>query len=328
MKTDGPSEAIIAVTLNCNARCVMCNIWQNKIQNEVKPQFYRKLPSTLKEINITGGEPFLRNDLPEIIKIIKKTCPKVRLLINTNGYLVQQIKKLLPQIVNIDPHIAFRVSLDGWGKKHNTIRRLPHFFSHALESLQFGKQVGIKDVGISFTLMEQNKTDLLKIYTYCKKNSFDFSLTVATDSPIYFGSQKQNLRPKENKQLHHIQHQFLYQQRLSLSPKAHVRAWFNKHLFLYMKTHKRFFSCMAGRDFFYLDSLGRIYVCHIKPWMIGDLKKKSFNAIFHSKKARLWKQKASPCNDCWMICTVRNTIKKQWLSVGKEVLSDFFTKYE
>jgi len=50
-----PIEAVIAVTLKCNARCVMCNIWKNKPIGEVKPEFYRKLPSSLKEINITGG---------------------------------------------------------------------------------------------------------------------------------------------------------------------------------------------------------------------------------------------------------------------------------
>jgi len=147
-KVHVPSEAIIAVTLNCNARCVMCNIWQNKIKNEVPPTLYRRLPSTLKEINITGGEPFLRNDLPEIIQVMKQTCPQARLLINTNGYLTKQIQKMAPLILRIDHRIALRVSLDGWGKQHDLIRRLPHFFDHAIETLSYCKKIGIKDLGV------------------------------------------------------------------------------------------------------------------------------------------------------------------------------------
>ena len=66
-----PKEAVIAVTYNCNARCMMCNIWKEKPGREVETSTYNKLPTTLKTINISGGEPFLRKDLPEIINIIE-----------------------------------------------------------------------------------------------------------------------------------------------------------------------------------------------------------------------------------------------------------------
>ena len=72
-----PTDAIIAVTMNCNSRCVMCDIWKNEIEGEMAPGEYAKIPVSLKGINITGGEPFLREDLPEILSVMQSRCPGV-----------------------------------------------------------------------------------------------------------------------------------------------------------------------------------------------------------------------------------------------------------
>jgi len=317
-----PTEAIISVTLNCNARCVMCNIWQNKMNGEVKPEFYEKLPSTLKEINITGGEPFLRSDLPEIIRIIRKRCPDARMLINTNGYLTGQIKKIVPEIYKIDPRIALRVSLDGFGELHTKIRRLPQFFEKAMESLLYLQDFGIKDLGVSYTLMEQNKKDLLKLYNYCEKNNLEFSLTVATDSPIYFGTGKVSLRPKFDKELKLIFQKLLKAQYTKNSPKSWIRAWFNKKMLNYIDTKIRYLNCGAADSFFYLDSFGRMYACHLKPWQMGILSKSSFEDIYFSPIATKWRNKAITCNDCWMVCSARASIKKKALMVLGEIFWD------
>lgn len=312
-------EAIIAVTLNCNARCVMCNIWQNKIKGEVEPEIYSKLPSTLREINITGGEPFLRRDLPEIIRIIRKTCPQARLLINTNGYLTAQIKKIFPNILKEDPQIAMRVSIDGKGEVHTKIRGLPKFYEHALETLQYFKSMGIKDLGISYTLMEQNKYELLKLYDMCEKNNYEFSLTVASDSPIYFGLGKVQLRPKSDKELHKIFKDLALRQFSSRKPKDWVRGWFSLKLEEYIKNNIRYYTCDAGKSFFYMDSLGKVYTCHLKPWIVGDLTRQDFSELKFFK----YDKQVHNCNDCWMVCSTRSSIKKHFLKV---ILDIFYTK--
>jgi len=67
-----------------------------------------KIPGGLKFINITGGEPFLRSDLGEIIKIaLTKTK---RLVISTNGYFTNKIIKLTEKYGN---RIGIRISIEG-----------------------------------------------------------------------------------------------------------------------------------------------------------------------------------------------------------------------
>ena len=94
-----PTNAIIAITLNCNSKCTMCDIWKNNIKNELHAKDYLKLPSSLKDINLTGGEPFLRTDIADIIKNIKSACPNARLIINTNGFLPKSVERQIANII-------------------------------------------------------------------------------------------------------------------------------------------------------------------------------------------------------------------------------------
>ncbi len=61
-----PVDAVIAVTYRCNARCAMCGIWKSQPGPDLPPEVYRKLPSSLRDVNLTGGEPFLRDDLAAV----------------------------------------------------------------------------------------------------------------------------------------------------------------------------------------------------------------------------------------------------------------------
>ncbi|HKZ34419.1 MAG TPA: radical SAM protein, partial [Patescibacteria group bacterium] len=124
----------------------MCNIWQNRITDELKPEEFLKLPDSLKDINITGGEPFLRMDLPEIVANIKLAAPKARLVLSTNGFLPKVIEKNIPKILQTDPDFAVRVSLDGWNETHDRIRRIPNGFNMIMETLSILKAAGVKDL--------------------------------------------------------------------------------------------------------------------------------------------------------------------------------------
>ena len=93
-------EGIICVTYRCNAKCHMCNIWKNptKKEKEIKAEHLQSLPK-VKNFNVTGGEPFIRRDLNELIEVL---LPKTkRLVISTNGYYTDRILKLAQQFPKI-----------------------------------------------------------------------------------------------------------------------------------------------------------------------------------------------------------------------------------
>lgn len=306
--TSLPKSAFLAVTLLCNSRCVMCDIWQNKGRDFLPLDVYRRLPDSLEMIDITGGEPFLRNDIPELVAVLKETCSRARILITTHGFMTDKIQSQIVAILKADPDIAFRISLDGLGKMHEEIRRIPDAFQKVMATLRMLRGAGVRDLGVIFTLMDMNKHQLREVYDFCQKEKLQFSLNVAHDSPVYFGEGKAGLQPDPAAVKKDFDYIF-WKQMMALNPKQWAKAWFNKYSHLYMNSHKRPIACGAGYNFFYMDSHANILVCHFKNWPIGNLNEKTFEEIWTSKEKQKYMPVAKGCQDCWMMCTTKDAIK-------------------
>lgn len=93
-------------THRCNARCVMCGIWKetNTRAEELSPEALSRiledrLFSQMEFVGISGGEPFLRDDLAEVSAAFLERCPMVkRLSLTTNGLLTRRMRTVLPEI--------------------------------------------------------------------------------------------------------------------------------------------------------------------------------------------------------------------------------------
>ncbi len=310
MKTRPPTSAFIAVTLNCNSRCLMCDIWKKAEKGFINQKVLRELPFSLKSIDITGGEPFLHPDLSAIVKTIHKTCPHARLLITTNGLIPEQIKQVAPLLLRIDKNMSFRVSLDGAGKIHDRIRGIKGAYNRVVKTLEVFRELKVKDLGIIFTLSKINNHHLIDILDYCKNEKLSFSLNLIHESPIYFGKNNKSLKlslEDTQKNLKSVTDFF----RKSPSPKNFAKTWFYKNLSDYAATGKRKIVCGAGENFFYLNPEGDIYMCHLKDWLIGNLNSQSFNKIWNSRLKPRYMKLAQNCNSCFMICTVRDELKRR-----------------
>ncbi len=309
-----PKSAFLAVTLLCNSRCVMCDIWKNKGMDFLSPEIFRKLPSSLEMIDITGGEPFLRPDIPELVSSLRQTCPKARILITTHGFMTDKIEGQLQALLNGDPEIAFRLSLDGLGKVHEEIRQIPQAFEKVLATLTLLQKSGVKDLGIIFTLMKQNRHQLREVYQFCKERGVSFTLNAVHDSSVYFGEGKQGMNADPQSVKSDFDFIF-WEQMKTFRPKNWAKAWFNQNLLRYLQTHRRAIACGAGDDFFYMDSHANIFMCQYKNWPIGNLVQSSFEDIWNSPAQMKFSPQARQCHDCWAICTVKDSIKRNKAAV-------------
>ncbi|HUD19173.1 MAG TPA: radical SAM protein [Patescibacteria group bacterium] len=316
-----PTSAFIAVTLLCNARCVMCDIWKHRGIDFLPVDVYKKLPPSLRMVDLTGGEPFLRPDMASIVRTVRTSCPKARILITTNGFLHHNIEKQIDDIMVADPNIAFRLSLDGGPEMHEKIRRVPKAFQKVMHTVDLLKRKHVKDIGIIYTLMKQNKHELQQVYQYSKSQRIQFSLNVVHDSPVYFGTKKERLRPDPPEVKYLFEWLFLRQLQ-SVNPKEWAKAWFNKQSYYYMMSHHRALPCGAGENFFYMDPFGSVFMCHLKMWPIGNLRNQSFDEIWTSQAKNKLIPLAHNCNDCWIVCTAKDEIKKNKLYVASETIKE------
>ena len=118
----------------------MCNVWQSptKPSEEIGLDVIEKLPETFFT-NITGGEPFIRRDFPEIVKILRKKTR--RIVISTNGYFTDRIVDLCKTY----PDLGIRISIEGLPKANDEIRAIPDGFDRGMRSLLTLREMGIRD---------------------------------------------------------------------------------------------------------------------------------------------------------------------------------------
>ena len=103
-----PTDASIILTYRCPMRCQMCNIWKTPTDKseEIKAEDLRSLPH-LKFINLTGGEPFVREDLAEIVEECYRHTG--RIVISTSGYFEERVIEMAKLFTNI----GIRISIEG-----------------------------------------------------------------------------------------------------------------------------------------------------------------------------------------------------------------------
>lgn len=314
-------DAVIAVTYLCNSRCIMCNIWQIKDLPTLKAEEYLKLPPTLKDINISGGEPFLRPDLVQIIANIVRACPKANIIISTNGFSTDLIISRMKEIIKIKPDIGVSVSIDGVGEKHYEVRRIPGGFEKDLDTLRQLQEIGVRQdkLRIGFTAGDYNIDHLSKVYNLARELKIEMTLAAVHNSENYF-----QITTNKIDRLTRFENEFGYvikSELATFSPKRWLRAYFAYGLLYYVKNHKRILPSYTGTNSMYLDPDGWVFPADISTRRMGNLKDFArFENLIATEQAQKVLAGKDPAN--WMICTARVAIKKHKFEVGSWILKN------
>ncbi|MCX5800989.1 MAG: radical SAM protein [Candidatus Eisenbacteria bacterium] len=298
-------ECAIITTYRCNAKCGMCNSWKNpsKVSEEFKPEILEKIPGGMQRLNITGGEPLLRRDIVEIVRILDKKTR--RLEISTNGYFVDQTIAIAEQF----PHITIRVSVEGLPASNDRLRGLEGGFDRAMRTILRLKRLGIRDIGFAMTISGDNCRDLLDVYDLVASMDLEFANAVVHNS-FYFHKYDNEIKNSEEVQAVMVSfiEQLLNSPRKNL--KKRMKDWFRAYLSLGLLRHvqgkDRPIPCGAGTDTFFLDPWGRVLACNgsVDPMIMGDLRTQSFEDIWRSEQASAIRERVENCRQiCWMTGT-------------------------
>lgn len=306
MHMNKPKEICIIVTYRCNARCNMCNVWQNpsKANEEITIEDIKKLPSGLRFVNITGGEPFVRKDLEEIIGVVREKAR--RIVISTNGYFTERIVSLCKKYSDI----GIRISTEGLQKANDTIRGIPDGFDRTLRTLFTLRGMGMKDIGFAMTVQDINYKDLLPLYDLSDALGYEFA-TATLHNSHYFHKWDNIIHDKEA-----VCNEFskLVTELLrARSIKKWFRAYFNYGLVNYIYGGKRFLKCEMAIESCFMDPWGDVLACNGMEEKIsmGNIKEKTFGEIWNSREAKRVRDIVRHCEkQCWMVGSAAPAMKK------------------
>jgi MoaA/NifB/PqqE/SkfB family radical SAM enzyme len=284
----------------------MCDIWQYGRGHELRPEDYRRLPKSLREINISGGEPFLRADLPEIVRVIRERCPKARIIISTNALSPGRIAKMMERMRGV----GVRVSIDGIGEVDDVTRGVPGSYDRALDTLHRLKAAGHRDLGISATISRLSVGELPKVKQLADEEGVQFVSSVAHSSEMYFGDQQDSV-PQNGQQIV-VRDLIALRERQLRSRKAKewFRAYFTDGLIDYVYGRPRRLFCHAGSEMLYLSPEGTVYPCPVLNRPMGSIQQEDVRTMQRRETATLAFVKQCPVN-CWMNCTVNPAMRKR-----------------
>lgn len=312
----------VIVTYRCNARCSMCNRYKapSKAEEEISINTIKKLPK-MYFTNITGGEPFIREDLKEIVRELYKKSD--RIVISTNGFFTDRIVDLCKEF----PQIGIRISIEGLENTNNEIRGLKDGFNKGYTTLKTLVDMGMKDVGFGMTVQDKNAPDLVPLYELSNEMGMEFA-TASLHNSFYFVEAKNiiNDRPMVAENFEKLINEMLD----SNSPKKWFRAYFNHGLINYIYGQKRLLPCDMSFDTFFIDPYGDVMPCNgtKDKEVMGNLNEQNWDELWNSEQADRVREKVRHCDrNCWMIGSVSPAMHKYIWVPAAWVIKHKFLRY-
>jgi len=172
----------LEVTKRCNARCDFCDYWKEKAPAELTD--YTPVVQALDplSLSLTGGEPFLRNDLPELISSLRKSFGFLFISLITNGSLLTLEKGLEVWEAGLD---EFSISLDYPDERHDRERGIPGLVKKIFSVAPRLRAAGV-NLCFNVVIKRENYQDIPEIV----KRSADMGIMVSMST--YNGSRVDN----------------------------------------------------------------------------------------------------------------------------------------
>ncbi|RHJ83917.1 radical SAM protein [Parabacteroides sp. AM08-6] len=331
-------SVFLFVTGRCNAKCAMC-FYAGEMDKKEKDLTFdeiKKISETAGEFNrlwVSGGEPTLREDLPEILELFYKNNHIKDVNLPTNGLKPDRVVEWVARFRKNCPecNINLSISLDGFGKTHDLQRGVPGNFYKALETLRkveerFGDDGKVlKNISTVITKYNIDQVEDFMLWIFARFHTSthtieaargmtrDDGMKVLTEpilrklqdkvSPVYSAYAERMV--KETSGLRKPITRFFY--------LGFIRTLYNVRASNIDKPTPWGMDCTAGETTLVIDYDGRFracelrepignvkdYDCNVARIMQSDAMKQEIAAIGHGAKANCW------CtHGCWITSSV------------------------
>ncbi|GHT65111.1 hypothetical protein FACS1894110_06210 [Spirochaetia bacterium] len=331
-------ESIFLFTTGkCNANCAHCFYSNDMATHEPDLSFdeIKRLSETAGDINrlwLSGGEPTLREDLPEIIELFYKNNHTKDVNLPTNGIkgdlLISWIKRLQKSCPGLNISIA--ISLDGFEQTHNKQRQVPIFYT-AIETLHRLEKEFADDAhivaNVATCVTKYNYDEIVDLFSWIYGR---FRVATHTTAAARGTTRVEGVKlatEKTQRAINDAIAPFLmaYAKRMGEGVSALakpvttfvfagiMRAMYNAHAANLDGPKCWGVDCTAGETTLVIDHDGRFracemrdpigrvqdYGCDVQKIMFGDAMKKELAAIGHGYRANCW------CShSCWLMASI------------------------
>lgn len=299
-----PLNLTVSITYRCNSRCKTCNVWKKKTNEFTADEFDRTFASIGKSpywLTISGGEPFLREDIVEVCCNAYNHFKHGIINIPTNGILYNKIPKKVEEIIENcrETQIIINLSIDGIGEKHDYIRNVKDNFEKALKTYEALHALDYPNfsLGIHTVISKYNVNDLPQIYDYFKEKNPDSFITEIAEERVELDTIGSGITPSAEdytKAIDFLISKVEQAKYSGVSRMTHAfRLEYYNHVKRVLREKRQIIPCYAGFASAQIAPDGDVWACCIKAKPVGNLRDVDydFKKVWFSSRA--YKQRES-----------------------------------
>lgn len=295
------------ITDFCNLRCKHC--YQERFDKEKELPFEKikfivdKISETLKDreisVNITGGEPFLRNDILDIVSYINEKENFKEINIITNGTVLND--NITNFLNNIEKFKYLKVSIESHNEIKNDYIRGKGNLKKVIENIKLFNELSNKQILIMITLTSLNYKDLITFLEFAKNLNVN-GVILERFVPLGRGKGLFNYYLKRD-EWKEVLREIIYFLDSKLSP---VELLPFKAFWIDLKTNRiKGALCNLGDEAMALMPDGTVYPCRRLPIPYGNILTDDLNEILKKLKnfrVDLKNKLKGKCKNCLLDC--------------------------
>ena len=328
-----PTVLIYNCTWVCDAKCTMCNNWkwgnrkEDMTLEQLEPVMDSPFWGAVENLNISGGEPTTRLDLPEMVEMFQRRLPRLRKIgINTTGLTPARAIPMLTRIVKFCAEhgllISIRVSLDGIGDVHDQVRAVKNGFDKAsktIEAMQaLAKAHDNFSFGIASTIFAKNLDDAENILTWARTKDLDvvFNMLRFTDAMLHNGGLKETIGFQEREET--FMRKFFLDRVKEESVLSGQAFMYLHYADMIANGYHRTMPCPFQSQGLLLNPNGDLHYCE-NSQKIGNVLDESAETLYYKAENLLHREqiKNETCPTCLSPCQVNVGAMKQFVPYAK-----------
>jgi MoaA/NifB/PqqE/SkfB family radical SAM enzyme len=315
VKPGTPFNLTFSITNMCQSRCKTCRIWDLYNKNPEKraeeltvyeiERIFRSM-GRIPIFNLSGGEPFLRGDIVEIIDLACKYLKPMIIHIPTNAISVKLAEKKTLEILNIvkrrNPSIQLTVkpSLDHIGEKHDEIRGVPDNFNKVMELFKrlraFQKRYPNLHAELGTVISVWNVNDIKEIAGFVSRLGADSYRNEIAEKRSEMFNEEEDITPEAEEYKRAIQ-VFVQEIRKNMKDRRFFQRSTNAFRLQYYKLvssimmeHRQVIPCYAGISNAHMSPYGDIWPCCTLGYemSMGNVREchYDFRTVWNSERAK------------------------------------------
>ncbi len=313
------------VTSRCNSVCRTCfyfdklNSTDDLTFTEIE-RISRSAPP-FRKLWISGGEPFLREELAEIITLFVENNGVREVNLPTNGLLPEKIFRAVDRILARCPNVSLDLnfSLDGLANTHDAIRGVPNNFQRTLAALEEAERryAGIRRLrkNVVSVITRENYRELvslaLRILEQGRADGHYFEVIRGTAPDMSLKEFSRERLAELHRLLMPVHRRYARKLFAGLPWAARFFAtmYYLGNVRLHFDLHEKCFErprpwpmpCTAGQTSLVVDHNGAIRACELRG-IVGNLREFDFDLRAALASPALESEVAAiPHDQCW--CT-------------------------